>query len=909
MRSPRWLFQFSRRTRRQIHDDFEEEIALHRDLRLAELTARGVSRAEAERLADREFGDIDDARRYVHAVDGAAELNARRRDIMRETWYDLRTVVRRLRRSSLFTMTALFTLTLGIGACVLMFNIVSAVLLAPLPYKNADRVVMIWGDIPQVKLGFPELPIGGRYFSDIRDNVTAFQSIAAFRAAPFNVQAGALPERVDGLEATGDFFDAVGVSPAIGRFFSRENERAGNDRVVVISDELWRRSFTASPSVIGRVVTINTQPYTIIGVAPPGFAFPRGAEMPGDFQLPERTLLWVPLEPPKSGPSDLGVVGRMKPGVTVTAARADLDRVRAIEERLYPQRKGWFGTMAVPLRTQLVGHSRRMLLSLLGAVALLLVLACVNTAQLQVARLHARHRELAIRAALGASQGRIASELLTEVALLVTVGWLLGTSLAWFGVQLVRLHAGARVPRLDSVVFDFRAALVALLAAAIAGALASLVPGAFATRVPLVEALRRGARGAGGSGAASSLRARRWLIVAELTLCVVLVACAGLLVRSLSRELGSATGFSAPNGLTFEVTLPAVKYPEQQGPTFMRHPAAVPFLSEALSRIRQIPGVEAAAIGKPLPLSGAQEATVFWRENWAPRAPGQPAPIAEYTIASPGMFTALGTPLLAGRDFTDSDRLDTQPVVIVNQAMASWLWPHEAAIGKRLRLGSAQMSAPWMTVIGVATDMKRFALTDTARPEMIVPYTQNPYPTFLTMQFVVRSKLPADQLVPAIRSAIAATDRSVPVSHVRTIADLIGETSASARFATAFMAAFGAAALALAMIGVYGLVAFTVQQRRQEFGVRRALGAAPREVLGLVLREGLGLATVGVIAGLVIAIGAGHALRHLLYQITAYDPFTLGATALVLAAATVLACLGPAWRASRVEARAALEEM
>jgi len=870
----------------------------------------GVSRRVADDIVDREFGDVDEARRYVRAVDGVAEFNDRREYMMREIWSDLRTVVRRLRRSPLFTLTVVGTLALGIGAFVLMFNVVSVVLFSPLPYKNADRVVMVWGDIPQVKLGFPELPISGRYFKDIRDHAAAFQSIAAFRAAPFNVETSSLTERIDGLEATGDFFDAVGVAPQRGHFFSRENELAGNDRVVVIADELWRRSFGADPSVIGRVVTINTLPYTVIGVAPPGFVFPRGAEMPGDFQLPERSLLWVPLEPPKGGPSDLGVVGRMKPGVTLAAARADLDRMRAMEERLLPQGKGWFGLMAVPLRTQLVGRSQRMLLSLLGAVALLLVLACVNTAQLQIARLQARRRDLAIRAALGASAWRLASELLTEVALLITVGWLAGTGLAWFGVKLIRVYGGARVPRLDTISFDVRSALVALFAAAMTAMIASAIPATFSARIPLVEALRRGGRGAGGSNAAASLRSRQWLVVAQLTLCVVLVACAGLLGRSLSRELRSATGFSAPNGLTFEVTLPVAKYPEQQGPTFMIHPNAVAFFSDALGRIRSIPGVDAAAIGKPLPLSGAQEATVFWRENASPVAPGQPSPIAEYTVASPGMFDALGAPLITGRDFADADRLATEPVVIVNRAMASWLWPHESALGKRLKLGgSVRSPAPWMTVIGVAPDMKRFALTDTAKPEMIVPYSQNPYPSFVTMQFVVRSRRDVTGLMPSIRAAIAGVDRSVPVSHVRTIADLVGETSASARFATMLMSGFGAAALALAMIGVHGLVAFSVQQRRQEFGVRRALGAAAPEVLRLVLREGLRLAAGGIVVGLVIALGAGFALRHLLYQIAAYDPFTLAGTALVLALATIAACIGPAWRASRVEARTALEEL
>jgi predicted permease len=354
--------------------------------------------------------------------------------------------------------------------------------------------------------------------------------------------------------------------------------------------------------------------------------------------------------------------------------------------------------------------------------------------------------------------------------------------------------------------------------------------------------------------------------------------------------------------------LPVVRYPEHQFPTSMDHTESVLFFTAALERIRAIPGVQAAAIGKPLPLSGAQEASVFVSEGSAPPATPSATPVAEYTVASADMFHALGTPMLAGRDFSPADRNETLPVVIVNQAMAKWLWPGASAIGKRIKLGGFASPAPWMTVVGVSTDIKRYSLTETARPEMIVPYTQNPYPSFATMQFVVRSTLSSAELLPHVRRAIGEVDPSIPVSRVRTIGDLVAETSANARFATGFMIAFGAAALALAMIGLYGVITYGVYQRRQEFGIRRALGAAPRQIVGLVVGEGIGLAAVGVAAGVLLSIAAGRALRQLLYEVSAFDAATLVGTIVLLALATIAACVLPAWRASRVEPRVALDE-
>jgi putative ABC transport system permease protein len=387
----------------------------------------------------------------------------------------------------------------------------------------------------------------------------------------------------------------------------------------------------------------------------------------------------------------------------------------------------------------------------------------------------------------------------------------------------------------------------------------------------------------------------------------VLVALAGLMGKSLSRQLSAELGFTAPNGLTFELTLPRNRYPERQGPTYMEHASGAQFIAAALDHIRAIPGVDAAAMGKPLPLSGSQEWTVFSAENRQQPANG-PIIGADYTVASGDMFRALGTPVIAGRDFNSTDREDGLPVVIVNRSMEKWLWPDASAVGKRIRLGGATSGAPWMTVVGVAADVRRYALTDTTRPEMIVPYTQKPYPTFSTLQFVVRSALPPARLAPEIQRAVAQVDPMVPISRVRTIEDLIGESSTSARFAARFMAAFGASALFLAMIGLYGVVAYSVLQRRQEFGVRRALGASGAQIVGLVAREATTLTIAGVAIGTVVALVAGFGIRSLLYGVASYDFMTLGGTIAVLGAAGLLASVAPAWRASQVEPRTALEE-
>ncbi|HEX6965936.1 MAG TPA: ABC transporter permease [Gemmatimonadaceae bacterium] len=881
--------------------EVDAEMRLHIEMEAEELMrTRGLAPDEARRQALIAFGGVErykEAHRDARGVRWLEELAA-----------DLRYATRSLRRTPAFSLSAVIVLALGIGATTLTYSVVSTVLLRPLPFAHPDRIAMVWAHVPQVNAGFDEQPLSGVQFDMIRSKNRAFESVTAMRPRYFNLGSIATPERIDGTQVTSEFFQTIGVRPELGRTFTLAEETPGADHVVVLSDVLWRSHFDADPHILGKTITLDGDPYTIIGVAPPGFVFPTGADMPGDFQFPERAELWVPFRPSLRGPSELAVMGRMHPGVALSTAQSDLDRLsQALVEQI-PAMKGWADTRAVPLRQQMVGDVTPMLLTLLGAVALLLAIACVNASQLLLARVHGRGTELAVRAALGASSGRIARALLIESLVLTVTAGICGTALAYGGILAVRQYGPTHLPRLAEVGFDGRIALAAIGVTLIAGIIFGVAPAIAGGRVPLAGLIRRAGR---GSGRGLSVRARRAMIAGEIALSVVLVAGSGLLIRSLARELQSNTGFTPTHAITFEVTLPTTRYSEQQSRISMVHPEAVEFIGQVLDRIRAIPGVAAAGIGKPLPLSGAQEWSVMWPENSPAFTTFEPGhtPGADYTIASPGMFAALGTQLIAGRDFDATDQEHTMPVVIVNESLAKWLWPHESAVGKRLKLGGSPASrAPWMTVIGVVHDLRRYSLTEQPRPEMIVPYTQDPYPSFSTMQFIVRSTGDPTRLVDALRHAVAQTDPSIPIAKVRTMEDLIGESSATARFATGFMTAFGAAALALAVIGLYGVIAYTVYQRRQEIGVRRALGATHVEIVRLIMSEGVRLAGIGVVVGLGLAALALRALQSLLFQVSVFDPLTLLMVVAVLAGGVAVACIVPALRAASIEPRVALDE-
>lgn len=889
--------------RREVERDLDDELSFHLEMQTRAHIERGLDPAAARAAARREFGSVATVKEDLRAVHGRGTAPVA--DLL---GHDLRLAVRSLLRNHRFTTAIVLILALGIGSVTLIFSIVSGVLLRPLPFAHPEEIVMIWGDVPNIDLGFREQPIGGDQFRTMRESARLFRSVSALRGKPFNLGDGGSPERIDGAEVTSEFFRTIGVSPWLGRGFQITEETPGQDNVVVLSWALWQRRFGGDRSIVGKSILLNAQPHVVIGVAPRDFAFPRGAQMPANFQFPARTELWVPMQPPQGGPRDLTVIGRVRPAVTLARAQQDLDRITRIEEERQPAGKGRLGTRAVPLRTQIVGDVQTMLLILLAAVAVLLTIACANAMQLLLARLQGRRKELALRAALGASSPRIVRELLVESLLVTGVAGALGTMLGAAGIALLRAYGPARLPRLADVSLDGRVALIAVLITLVSGVMFSLFPAIGASRVQLGDALRSGGRRAGDAAASSPVR--RLLIAVEVALSVVLLVGSGLLIRSLVHELGGDLGFVAPHGITFEVTLPPLRYPETPSTASMDHPRSVPFFTDALERIRAIPGVKAAAIGKPLPMSGEQNASTFYPEEGDSRLLDQPQPpVAEYTVASPGLFAALGTPLLSGRDFSASDRKETTPVVIINHAMAQWLWPGRDPLGRRIKLGRLQTPSPWMTVVGVVGDMKLYSLTQTPRPEMFVPYTQTPFPSFATMQFIVRTTEEPAQILGSLRRAIAEVDPAIPVARVRTVDELVASVSATARFATLCMSAFGGAALLLATVGLYGVIAYTVQQRRQEFGVRTALGATRGQIVRLVLGDGVRLIVIGLVIGAGLSAVVGWLMRSMLYHVSVVDPVTIAAAGGLLLGAALLACLLPAARAAAVEPRVALDEL
>ena len=886
-----------------VEREVDDEIGAHLDLETRHRVAAGMDPAAARRAAEAAFGPAVSAKQAVLLVH--ANPGARWPEVFAG---DLRFALRSLRRHRVFSGVTLAVLALGIAAATLMFSVVSGVLLRPLPFRNPEQLVMVWGDYPDPSVaGLPE-PVSGRQIKSMRENLQAFVHLSGFVSRQMNLGSGTAPQRVDGLGVNDDFFETLGVQPALGRAFRPGEELPGRDHEVVLGWALWQRSFGADRSVVGRSILLNGEQYTVVGVAPRGFAFPHSSDLPSTFQMPPATELWVPEQPPLFGPAEHAIIARVKPGTTLARAQADLDAMARIQERILPQARGWFNTRPVPLRTQVVGDVEQMLLVLLVAVGVLLAIACVNAAQLFLARLQARQGELAIRAALGASANRIARILLLESLLLTGGAGVVGTAVGAVALGALRQVAPASLPRLADVTFDSRAVLAAVGITLLAGILFGVMPAFGAARMRLADALRRGGR---RTGEVASPRTRRMLIMAEIAMSVGLVTGSGLLIRSLAHQLGGDLGFSAPHALTFEVSLPALAYPERQGPTFMEHPRSVAFFTDALARLRAVPGVEAAAIGKPLPMTGAQENTVFAPENADPRVTAKDRhPVIDYTIASPQMFAALGTPILSGRDFNAADLPESMPVTIINAAAARWLWPGQDAVGKRLRMGGPPSGPepPWITVVGVAADLRRYSLTRDPAPEMFVPYTQNPWPTFAPMQFVIRSRAGPRELAGPIQRAIAAVDPTIPVARLRTIDELVRDVSANARIATVAMSAFGAAALLLAMVGLYGVIACTVNQRRQEFGVRTALGATRHNIIRLVLVDGLTLTAAGLAIGAAFAITGGRMLRSMLYHVSVVDPLTFAATLLLLALTASLACFVPAMRAAGVDPRVALEE-
>lgn len=878
--------------RKRMLQDLEQDFSDHIEEETLDNIARGMSSEEARRTAVRKFGNVTRIKEQTREVWSLVWLE--------RLWQDIRFSLRTLRRSRGFTVVAVITLALGIGASTAVFSLVDAVLLKPLPFPDAGRIVFPWR-LPKIGLnmGFDTYPWGRVDFLFFSRESRAFEALGAFVSGSFDLSGSGEPVRVDGLRASAGFFPALGVSPALGRTFNTEEDQPGRDHEVVLGNSLWRSRFGADPDILGHSIALDEIPYTVIGVMPPGFAFPRGNEMPDGFTFASRVQLWIPLalDPrPTIIPNEsdeLAVVGRLKPGVTIAQAQTDMDIMGKQLESTRRNGQGWFRSKVTPLTRQAAGDTRRPLLLTLAAVGVVLLIVCSNLAGLLLARALNRKREFAVRAACGAKPSRLIRQLLSESIVLAGMGGLLGILLSRAAIYLVRIFGPTSIPRLSEVGLDVRVGIFALGVTMLTGILCGLAPALAAARENLSESLKDSSRRASSSPAAQ--RTRNSLVVSQIALALVLVIATGLLTRTLYRLLDVDPGFHAAHVLTFQLTLPGSHYPEQA--------RIVPVYQEALRRLRVLPGVQAAGLTETVPLSGATEATAIRFSNGS-RANGPALRFANYTMVSPGYFAAVGTPILRGRAFLESDTASSEPVAIVSSALVKKYWPGKDPIGKQIAPAGSKF--PMATIVGIAADVKRLSLRESPPPEMYVPYTQKIWPSLLTMNVVLRTTQAPSSVTAGARAAIRSVDPDLPLADVKPLTDIVADSTAAPRFTVLLLGTFGGLAVLLAMLGMYGVVTYSVSQRVQEIGVRMTLGAQRRDVLRLVLGQGVRLAGLGIIAGLAVSFGATRLMSSFLYGIGAADPLTFGSVAFLLTLIVLVACYLPARRAMRIDPMVAL---
>jgi putative ABC transport system permease protein len=792
-----------------------------------------------------------------------------------DLWQDLRYGARMLLKKPGFTLIAVVTLALGIGATTAIFSVVNAVLLRPLPFPQAERVVRLWQshqptNRPRFSVTYPD-------FQDWRQQNQAFTHLAAYREDGFNLQAGAAARRVNGARVTMDFFNVLGVQPVQGRAFSAQEDAPGGERTVILSYALWQQSFGGDAQLVGRQIKADGQSHTVVGIMPPGFNFPD-----------EEAELWFPyaIDPAQAsrGPHFLRVLGRLKPAATMEQARTEFDTIAQRLEQSYPNtNKGWRVFM-IPLQEFYSGELHRPLYVLLGAVLFVLLIACANVANLLLARNAARERELAVRAALGAGRARLVRQLLTESLLLVAVGGAGALLLAAWGVELLTKFGPRNIPRLQEATLDARVLWFTLAVSVLTGLIFGLAPAWQRAGFDLNAALKAGARATGGTGQ----RLRKGLVVAEVALAMLLLIGAGLMLKSFVRLQQVAPGFDAQGGLTMEINLPPTKYakPEQRAA----------FLEQMLARLRTLPGVAFAGATHRLPLRG--NSAMGFEIEGRPVTDGQQRRPANFRAITPDYFRALGTPLSAGRTFTDEEAWRKPSAVIINQTLARCHWPNESPLGQRLKIGKASLE-----IIGVAADAKESGLTAEVDGGLYLPYIAS---GDAAMKLVLRTDTDPLSLAAAATAEIRRADPEQAVSGINTLSGLLNEATAQPRFNTALLALFALLALALASVGIYGVIAYAVAQRTQEIGLRMALGAQARDVLRLILAQGLKLTLCGVAIGLLAAFALTRWMSALLFGVSATDPLTFGGIALLLTVVALLACWIPARRATKVDPMIAL---
>ncbi|HEY6946130.1 MAG TPA: ABC transporter permease [Candidatus Acidoferrum sp.] len=858
------LFRRDRSTQR-----LNDEIQFHLDQQIAENLASGMNPHEARHLAMRAFGN-------------PTFLKEETRDTWGWTWLeqstqDLRYAARTLRKSPGFTLVAVLTLALGIGANTAIFTVVNAALLRPLPFSDPDRLVQVFHRAPRNVSGGGIFGVATGNFVEWHAQQHVFDGLAVYHFHGLNLTAGDKPEAIPGAEVSEDFFHVLDVQPLLGRTFSSAEMQPGNERAVVLSYAVWQDDFGSDPGIVGRTISFDRQGYTVIGLMPKSFRFPSWAK------------LWVPAawtadERANRNNHNSTAIGRLKPGFTLSTAQAEMDAISHRLAAIYPKEDAGWGAVVLPLRDNEMSDVRTPLLVLLGAVAFVLLIACCNVASLVLAKTLSRRKEIAIRAALGASRSRVLQMVLTETIMLSLGGGALGLLLDYYGIPLILAFLGNRLPGFIDVGPDRTVLLFALGTSIVSGIFAGLLPALRFTRsrADLHESLKEGlGRTDSDSG---HVRSRNALVTVEVALCMMLLVGAGLLVRTLWVLQATDPGFNPQNVLT--VVLPRPNHADHT------------FLAQVLERLRGLPGVEAAGATSNIPLSGSNEST------WSIQLEGEvPKPIAQQPdvptdIVTPGYFAALRIPLLRGRDFTNADRADRPRVIIISQAMAARFWPHQDALGKRLFVSWTEPDKP-REVIGIVGNTKERGLMQLhPLAQMYVPDAQSP---FAADSIMLRTSQPPKALLAAATSTIHELDRQQPVVGVDTMEGVIAESYADNRSNMQLLVSFAALALVLAAVGIYGVLSYSVRRRLREIGIRLALGATSGDVLRLVVLEGMRPAAIGLAIGIAGALAFARVVSTMIFGVRPTDAATYASVAALLATVSLLACIFPAWRATRVQ--------
>jgi putative ABC transport system permease protein len=877
-------------------DDIAEEIAQHLEDRYAELRARGLSHDDAVRDAARQ---IEHLTRELNAVEPPpprpAPLGAR--TMIGSIGQDVRYALRTFAKAPAFAAVVILTLALGIGATTAIFSVLDGVMLRPLPYPGIDRILMLnerttTGQIMAVS--WPD-------FLDWRRQNQVFEHLGVVRGQASILTGGEQPERLNAAIASSGIFGAMGVPPLAGRTFSDAEDRPDAERVAVISERLWRNRFNADADLVGRAITIDGHPHVVVGVMPAAMRFPSRV-----------TDVWLPIGPavaafpPRGAHPGLTAMARLAPGVTVDAAVAQMD---TIAQRLAAQYPDSNKNVRVNIRSyyeQVVRNIRPALLVLIAAVALVLLIACANLANLMLSRSEGRHREIAIRAALGAERRRIAQQLLVESLLLASAGGALGALLATWAIKAFVASQPSTVPRIDLIAVDARVLLFTAGLSIVTGAVFGLAPALRASAPDLLTTLKESVRTT--SGLATG-RLRSALVVAEVALALVLLVGAGLMVRSFSRLMAVDPGFNPERVVTARLTLPDTRYPERASWTA--------FHRRLLERVAAVPGIDSVGLNSAVPLEGGGAEAPVIKEGDAMPTPDRPATTTLFQTASPGYFRAMGIQLLKGRTFSERDTADTGPVVVVDETLVQKLFGDTDPIGKRIAFELAGGHGPhaepmWREIVGVVRHVRHYGLA--GEPPFVQLYTSfEQLPVYMqqrrpAMALIARTTLPPETLASAIRRELTAIDRDVPIYGLQTMERYLAQDTEQQRLSVMLLTGFGALALLLATIGIYGVLSYSVSRRTQEIGIRMALGATRADVLTLVVGQGMLLAAIGLVVGLAASYVASRVLTAMLYQISPRDPATFGVLTVLLGGVALVASVLPALRATRVSPIEALRQ-